>query len=133
MICILDYAYLIHRFMFNYLRRLSLSEALSFHFPYAGYRISSYICIRKKSPGGEFDKNKSKRRYIMWLASIIGALVGVVVTLIFQRLFASGTLRIDRTDPEKDVYRIDLNSLNNLHKKKCIVLKVDPYADLSQN
>lgn len=70
---------------------------------------------------------------MLWLAGIIGSLIGTVVTLILQRmLFASGTLRIDRTDPDKDVYRIDLNSLDNLHKKKRITLKVDPYADLSQ-
>lgn len=69
----------------------------------------------------------------MWLVGIAGVLIGVVVTLIFQRLFTNGTLLIDRTDPEKDVYRIDLNSLYNLHKKRHVTLKVNPNADLSQN
>ena len=69
----------------------------------------------------------------MWLVGIVGVVIGAVVTLIFQRMFfASGTLRIDRTDPDKDVYRIDLDRLDNLHKKKRITLKVDPHADLSQ-
>jgi hypothetical protein len=69
-----------------------------------------------------------------WLAGVIGALIGTVVTLIMQyMLFSNGTLRIDRTDPEKDTYRIELNRLDNLHKKKRIVLKVDPNANLSQN
>lgn len=69
-----------------------------------------------------------------WLAGVIGALIGTVVTLIMQRmLFSNGTLRIDRMNPEKDVYRIDLDRLDNLHKKKHIVLKVDPNANLSQN
>ena len=68
-----------------------------------------------------------------WLAGIVGAVIGTVVTLVFQHmLYANGTLLIDRTDPDRDVYRIDLDSLDNLPKKKRITLKVNPYADLSQ-
>lgn len=44
-----------------------------------------------------------------------------------------GTLKIDTSDPNKDVYRIDLgNELANLGTKKRVVLNVDPNADLSQ-
>lgn len=71
---------------------------------------------------------------MLWLIGIVGSLIGSALTVIvFYSLFTDGTLRIDRTDPEKDIYRIDLNSLDNLHKKRRVVLKVDPNADLSQN
>lgn len=45
----------------------------------------------------------------------------------------SGTLRIDRSDPNKDRYLIELDDLENLAKKKRVVLVVDPNANLSQN
>lgn len=44
----------------------------------------------------------------------------------------AGTLRIDRSNPSKDIYRIDINDLDKLAKKSRIVLKVDNNADLSQ-
>ena len=44
-----------------------------------------------------------------------------------------GTLRIDHSNPEKDVYRFDIGDIDSLSKKKRIVLKVDNNADLSQN
>lgn len=68
-----------------------------------------------------------------WLIAIVGALVGSIVTIIFhQMFFTSGTLRIDRTDPTKEVYRIELGDLSKLAKKNRITLKVDNNADLSQ-
>lgn len=47
---------------------------------------------------------------------------------------ASGTLQIDHSNPEKDIYRIviDQNDLDKLASKKKIVLKIDNNADLSQ-
>lgn len=45
----------------------------------------------------------------------------------------SGTLKIDRSDPEKDRYRFEINDdLDSLITKKKIVLKIDNHADLSQ-
>lgn len=70
---------------------------------------------------------------MIWLASIIGAAIGAIVTMIFHGgAFATGTLRIDRSNPEKDIYRIDINDLDSLNKKSRVVLKVDHNADLSQ-
>ncbi len=43
-----------------------------------------------------------------------------------------GTLRIDHSNPEKDVYRFDIDDLDSLAKKKRIILLVDNNADLSQ-
>ena len=69
----------------------------------------------------------------MWLAGVIGSLVGAVVTIIFHRIFfTSGTLRIDRTNPDKEIYRLDIGDLGRLSKKRRITLKVDKNADLSQ-
>lgn len=45
---------------------------------------------------------------------------------------ASGTLRIDHSNPLKDIYRIEIDDLDKLVKKKRVVLKVDHNADLSQ-
>ena len=44
-----------------------------------------------------------------------------------------GTFNIDTHNPEKDIYRLDLDGdLDNLQKKKIIVLSINPKADLSQ-
>ena len=64
----------------------------------------------------------------------LGALVGSVVTVIvFHVRSRFGTIRIDRTNPGKDVYRIDIVDLDSLPKKRIVVLKVDTNADLSQD
>lgn len=68
------------------------------------------------------------------LVGIAGVLVGIIASYIFQVVqTAYGTLRIDHTDPEKDLYRIDIDgNFDNISKEKRIILKVDNNADLSQ-
>ena len=67
----------------------------------------------------------------MWIA--VGALsVLLIKDLIFYIINKVGTLKIDHSDPEKDIYRIDINDLDKLSKKKLIILKIDNNADLSQ-
>ncbi len=63
----------------------------------------------------------------------VGIVEGVGLTLMFGRAFRkeSGTLRIDHSNPEKDVYRFEIDDLDKLSTKKHIVLKVDNTADLS--
>lgn len=58
----------------------------------------------------------------------------VVVNLVMNHFFrpTSGTLRIDHSNPKKDVYRFEIDDLDALSKKKRIVLKVDNNADLSR-
>lgn len=46
---------------------------------------------------------------------------------------AYGTLRIDHSNPEKDVYRIELGDLDKLKKKRRIELTIDHNANLSQD
>ena len=70
---------------------------------------------------------------IYFLAFLGGLFVGSLVTsIIYLVKQASGTLRIDHSNPEKDVYRIEIDDLDVLSKKKQVVLKVDNHADLSQ-
>lgn len=60
---------------------------------------------------------------------IIGALV---VIFLLANFVGTGVLRIDRSNPNKDVYRFDVGNINSLSKKKLILLKVDRNADLTQ-
>lgn len=63
--------------------------------------------------------------------------MGVIVTGVFSAILVKvrtsyGTLKIDHSNPEKDIYRFDVNDLDGLSNKKRITLKVDNHADLSQ-
>ena len=62
----------------------------------------------------------------------LGLIVGSLVVLIYYRCVTiSGVLPIDHSDPDKDIYQINLNSLDDLAKKKRVVLKVDNNAKLN--
>ena len=69
-----------------------------------------------------------------YLFVLIGLLVGSIISSIifFIRYRTVGTLRIDHSDPVKDVYRIEIDDLDGLIKKKHVILKVDNNANLSQ-
>ena len=63
----------------------------------------------------------------------IGVIVGAIGYAICQRMFAAhGTLRIDHSNPEKDVYRFEIDDLEKLNRKAYVELKIDHHADLSQ-
>ena len=67
------------------------------------------------------------------LLFLVGAIVGVLITWIMYRLKTiHGILKIDTSNIEQDIYRICIDDLDNLSKKKRVVLKVDPNATLSQ-
>lgn len=73
---------------------------------------------------------------IGWVFGIlIGLFVGMLLTVIaYYTKTSFGTLRIDRQNPEKDIYRFDIEGdIINLPKKKRIIMKVDSNADLSQD
>ena len=61
---------------------------------------------------------------------MLGTLVGLVVRGLIKR--PVGTLLIDKNNPEKDLYRFDIEHLSEIDKRKYILLKVDPNANLSQ-
>lgn len=63
----------------------------------------------------------------------IGAVIGAIVFAIIRLVFVTdGTLRIDHSDPEKDVYRLEIDNLEKLAKKSRLELKIDHDAHLSQ-
>ncbi len=68
--------------------------------------------------------------YIWAAVCVISVLI--IKDIIFYIINKVGTLKIDHSDPEKDIYRIDINDLDKLSKKKLIILKIDNHADLSQ-
>lgn len=61
-----------------------------------------------------------------------GAAIGIIISMLLNFLKTSyGVLKIDISDNEKEMYRICLDDLDDLKKKKRIMLKVDSNADLS--
>lgn len=68
-----------------------------------------------------------------YLIIFASCFVSSIVTMIFMYLTsARGTLRIDHSNPEKDVYRIEIDNLEDLSRKKRVILDVDNSAILSQ-
>lgn len=63
---------------------------------------------------------------------IIGMALGFIVACIGIVGLIVGVLKIDHSDPEKDLYRFEIEDLDKLSKRKMIVLKIDHNADLSQ-
>lgn len=56
----------------------------------------------------------------------------LVIQIVWRIRSASGTLRIDHSNPEKDIYRLEIDNLDDLSKKKRVILKIDHNANLSQ-
>ena len=68
-----------------------------------------------------------------YLILFVCSFVSSIVTMIVMYLTSvRGTLRIDHTNPEKDVYRIEIDDLDALSRKKKVILDVDNSAILSQ-
>lgn len=68
-----------------------------------------------------------------YLLFIVGVCLGSLMTiLVRERGTVMGVLLIDSSNPEKDVYRFDVGNMNNLSKKKRVILKIENDADLSQ-
>lgn len=65
---------------------------------------------------------------------LLGVIIGCVVSnIIFAiRNRRAGTLKIDHSNPEKDVYRFEIDNLDKLSKRRRVILKIDNKADLSQ-
>ena len=65
---------------------------------------------------------------------LIGLVAGCIISniIFFIRYKFAGTLRIDHSNPEKDVYRFEIDKIDKLSKRHRIILKIDNNADLSQ-
>ena len=67
-----------------------------------------------------------------WLSIAIGFIGGIMFTiLLFCLQRKDGIFHIDRSNPKKDICRLELNDLDSVLKKKILVLKVDKNANLS--
>lgn len=64
---------------------------------------------------------------------IVGFIVGIFIMVFGVLTLKVGTLKIDQISSNKDVYRFEIDNLDKLSKRKYILMKVDPNADLSQN
>lgn len=67
---------------------------------------------------------------------IIGLALFVVGALLYRfvwlRISNAGTLLVDRSNPEKDIFRFDIDNFDNLNKKHWVVLKVSDGHKLSR-
>ena len=64
---------------------------------------------------------------------VVAIASGFIVHMWHKSQKASGTLRIDHRDPNKDRYLFDIDDLDALDNKKRIVLTIDHNAVLSQD
>lgn len=65
---------------------------------------------------------------------LLGVLLGLLVAslLIWNPWTEHGVLRIDISNPGKDLYRFEIDRLDRLARKKRVILKIDSRANLSQ-
>lgn len=68
------------------------------------------------------------------LTYIIGVIIGSILTsIVFRFRFPYyGTLKIDKSNPEKDIYRLEIKELDNIDKRRHIILDINTSIDLSQ-
>lgn len=67
----------------------------------------------------------------IWVVFALMVISVVRISIIYFRNFV-GTLRIDRTNPNAEIYKIEIDDLDKLSKRKFIILKIDNEADFSQ-
>lgn len=57
---------------------------------------------------------------------VAGLLMATIITnVIWISRTTKGTLKIDQTNPNKDIYRFEVKDLDVLSKKKAILIKID--------
>ena len=66
-----------------------------------------------------------------YLIFSLGIIIGSIITrLILQVSSAKAVLRIDHSNPEKDIYRLDLDNVCSTNKK-ILLLKIDHRANFT--
>lgn len=68
---------------------------------------------------------------VFQISLILIALVCAVIAFTI-RTITTGVLKIDSSNPEKDIYRFEVYNLDALSKKKYVLMKVKRSSDLSQ-
>ena len=71
----------------------------------------------------------------MWYWWFIGGFfLGLLIESVIIRIKKKdGTLRIDTTNPEKDIYRLEIDNLDVIPKQNQLVLRVDSTSFLTQD
>ena len=68
-----------------------------------------------------------------FLWCLIGLLLGAITTrLANAKRRPDGVLKIDHSDPTKDLYRFEIDNLDDLSFKRRITIKVDNSTELSR-
>ena len=68
-----------------------------------------------------------------YLYFAIGLILGSITTILFIcRKCGVGALKIDHSNPEKDLYRFEIDEIEDLSERRVLILKIDNNADLSQ-
>ena len=63
---------------------------------------------------------------------IFGIVIGLLVAGFMTLRMQAGTLRIDRSNPDKDSYLFEIDDLDRISDKEFIILRIDDNANLSQ-
>lgn len=66
---------------------------------------------------------------------IFGIIIGLILAnlVVWNPWTATGVMRIDHTDPDKDSYLLEIDDLDKLNRKRRIIITVDHDADLSRD
>lgn len=71
---------------------------------------------------------------MIWAAFAMGLIIGSIIATCARFIFSvRGTLKVDHSNPKKDLYRFDIDSIDAINKKTHMYLKIDHHADLSQD
>ena len=60
----------------------------------------------------------------------VAFLIGMIVGYFCFKKKPEGTLRIDHSNPEKDIYRFEIDDLDKLNSKTRVVLNIDHKAHI---
>lgn len=67
-----------------------------------------------------------------WGGFLVGVIVATIIAIIRDKLrTTTGVFRIDHSNPEKDIFRLDLDGID-LDNKSLLIMEIDHHADLSQ-
>lgn len=76
------------------------------------------------------DWNSIYMIMIFILGLSTGGIIVDIILIFYYKM--EGILKIDHSNPDKDIYRIEIDDLDGLPNKKHVVLKIEDDADLSQ-
>lgn len=71
--------------------------------------------------------------WLYWLILLAGIVIGFVIACVITFIrSAKGTFNIYTSDPEKDLFKLELDDLNAVFKKKYVRLKIVQHSDYTQ-